>query len=182
MDQQPFGSNGQPNDNNQQPYANQPSFGNQQPFGDNQPSFGSQQPFSDNQQGFGNQPQQTNQQQPYGYDQSRFGYDQQQQFYGNQPPQYPPVPQQRQSRTVMAAIALVCGILALTLPVPVLDVIFGIAGIVLAGMAMNSRSKGLAIAGLVVSILGTLVAIAYTMDELGLLEGLEYMSMMVTRF
>ena len=69
----------------------------------------------------------------------------------------------------MAAISLGCGIFAMFLPVPVLDVILGIIGIVFASVAMKSGVKGLAIAALVVSIVGTVIAIGYTIYVLGII-------------
>ena len=68
----------------------------------------------------------------------------------------------------MAAISLACGLFAMFIPIPVLDVILGIVGIVLAAVSMKSGVKGLAIAGLIVSIIGTIFAIGYTITVLGL--------------
>jgi len=62
----------------------------------------------------------------------------------------------------VAVASLVLGIVALTVPVPVLDIIAGIVGIILAAVAMKNKAGGMAIAGLVVSILGTFAAISFT--------------------
>ena len=66
-------------------------------------------------------------------------------------------------------LSLVFGIFAMFLPIPVVDVILGVAGIVLAALAMKSGSKGLAIAGLICSIIGTVLAISFTFEVLGVI-------------
>ena len=82
---------------------------------------------------------------------------------------YPPLPEKKPN-TVISAIAFACGVYAMTLPVPVLDIILGIVGIILAAVAMRGQTKGLAIAGLVVSILGTFFALSYTAVVLGWID------------
>jgi len=70
----------------------------------------------------------------------------------------------------MAVTALVLGILAMTLPIPVLDIILGVLGLIFASVAPSQGCRGgIQTAGLVLSILGTLVAIGYTMGELDML-------------
>ena len=77
-----------------------------------------------------------------------------------------PAPE-KQPNSVLAIISIVCGALAMFLPVAVLDVVFGVAGIVLAVVAKKTGVKGLAIAGLVISIIGTVLAVSYTLTVLG---------------
>jgi hypothetical protein len=48
-------------------------------------------------------------------------------------------------------------------PVPYIDVVFGIGGIALAAMAGQRGARGLRIAGLIVSIIGTVIAFFYTL-------------------
>ena len=78
------------------------------------------------------------------------------QFPNNQP----------QPNTAFAGIALALGIAAMIIPIPVLDVIAGVVGIVLAAQARKTGVGGLAIAGLVVSIIGTVIAFFYTIGVL----------------
>ena len=91
----------------------------------------------------------------------------------HQPPGYqphPPEPPKRENpNIVMAALSLVFGIFAMFLPIPVLDVLLGVAGLVLAVLALKSGSRGLAIAGLICSIIGTLFAISFTLEVLRLI-------------
>ncbi|MDR3012367.1 MAG: hypothetical protein LBU70_04070 [Chitinispirillales bacterium] len=62
-----------------------------------------------------------------------------------------------------ALASLIFGIVAMIFPIPVLDIIFGITGIVL---SCNAKKQGyndtLQIASLVCSIIGTVMAITYT--------------------
>ena len=94
---------------------------------------------------------------------------------GYQPPGYQPYPPappprpQKSPNTTFAVLSLVFGIFAMFLPIPVVDVMLGVAGIVLSIIALNSGSKGLAIAGLICSIIGTLLAISFTLDVLGVI-------------
>lgn len=90
------------------------------------------------------------------------GWQPQQQW---QQPQ-PPVQQKTNVGMVLGIVSIVLGVLALTFPTPFIDVIFGIGGIVLAVVAGSKGARGLRIAGLIVSILGTLVAIAWTMSHI----------------
>jgi len=73
----------------------------------------------------------------------------------------------KQSNFTLASIALACGTLSAVLNVPVLDIILGIAGIILAAVAMRGQGKGMAIAGLIVSIIGIYHAFNYTAQVLG---------------
>ena len=117
-------------------------------------------------------------------DQQHYSNNQQQYGYPPPPghlPQYPP-PFTKKPNRVMAAIAFACGIYSMTLPVPVIDILLGLTGIILAALAMRSGAKGLAIAGLIVSIVGTLFAIFYTIDVLGLFDYNEFTAMIAGRF
>ena len=63
-----------------------------------------------------------------------------------------------------AVASLVLGIVAMVLPIPVLDLIAGIIGIVLSCNAKKQGYKGgMEIAGLVCSIVGTVWAAVYTL-------------------
>jgi len=86
----------------------------------------------------------------------------------NQPPNYqqqaPYVPQNTTGKG-MAIAALVLGIAAMVLPVPVLDLAVGVTGIVLAILAKkNGFTGGLRTAGFVLSIIGSIAAFFYTVD------------------
>jgi hypothetical protein len=81
------------------------------------------------------------------------------------PPQYPP-PQQHFGPIPgrgKAIASLILGIIAMTVPIPVLDIIAGVIGLVL---ALQSKSEGFTggvrTAGFVCSIIGTIWAIIYT--------------------
>ena len=78
-------------------------------------------------------------------------------------------PPEKQPKTVLAVVALVCGLFALIVPVAVIDVILGVAGICLGWMARQSGVGGLATAGMVVSIIGTMVAISFTLSVFGVI-------------
>ncbi|MCL2563827.1 MAG: DUF4190 domain-containing protein [Oscillospiraceae bacterium] len=80
--------------------------------------------------------------------------------------QHTPTPTPQKSYKGMAAASLVCGILAMTLPVPVIDVILGVIGLVLAIKSRQHDGGGLATAGLVCSIIGTIWAVSFTMTML----------------
>ncbi|MCL2563826.1 MAG: hypothetical protein FWE08_07315 [Oscillospiraceae bacterium] len=69
----------------------------------------------------------------------------------------------------MAIASLVLGIVALVVPIPVLDVIAGVVGLFLAGISMKHKAGGLAVAGLVLSILGTIAAIQFTLQFYGVI-------------
>ncbi|MCL2756056.1 MAG: hypothetical protein FWE45_03340 [Firmicutes bacterium] len=60
-----------------------------------------------------------------------------------------------------AVIGLILGFLAMTVPVPILDIILGVVGIILA-VTSDKRIGGLRTAALVVAIIGTVIAIFYT--------------------
>jgi len=79
----------------------------------------------------------------------------------------PPEPE-RKPPTGMAVASLVLGIIALTLPIPVVDVIAGVIGLVLAVAAKKQGARGMATAGLVLSIIGTIAAIQFTAQVFGL--------------
>ena len=56
----------------------------------------------------------------------------------------------------MAIAALICGIFTIVFPIPILSLIIGVVGIILAVKARKTGVGGMAIAGLVCSIIGTL--------------------------
>ena len=62
----------------------------------------------------------------------------------------------------LAGYAVGCGFFALFVPIPIIDVILGVLGIVFAALALKSGVKGLAISALVISILGIISAISFT--------------------
>jgi len=70
----------------------------------------------------------------------------------------------------MAGWALAFGIIAMTIPIPVLDIIVGVLGIVFASKAKKTGVGGLAIGALAVSIIGTIVAINFTLHVLAYLS------------
>lgn len=145
---------------NQQQQSFNPYEANQQQQPFNQPGYQQQQ---QQQQSF-NQPMynQQNPQQPYGN----------QGGYYNQPPQYgtpnfhqpgmPPQGPYNNARTnTKSIVALVLGIAAIC--VPYLGFLIGIAGIIISALSLKEipkrqeNGKGLAIAGLVTSIIGVLI-------------------------
>jgi len=82
------------------------------------------------------------------------------QSFGN--PQSP-LDAQLDKGKIMAIVSLVLGITAMLLPVAVIDVILGIAGIVLAVMAKKEGfTGGVQLAGFICSIVGTTLAFFYT--------------------
>ena len=81
-----------------------------------------------------------------------------------QPYPYPPM-RPKQPSHGFAIAALVLGIVAMTLPVPVIDVIFGVLGLIFAIVAKrNGHRGGMSTAGLVLSIIGTVWAIWFTVS------------------
>lgn len=97
-----------------------------------------------------------------------------------QHPQYSPVPQYApygppgvQPGRGKAIASLVLGIVAMTVPIPILDIIAGIVGLVLYSSARREGySGGLATAGLICSVLGTVWATIFTVSVFTL--GLDY--------
>jgi len=71
----------------------------------------------------------------------------------------------------MAAFSVAFGLFSLFLPIPFLDVAFGVAGIVLSALAMRSGIRALAVAGMVLSIMGTQEAFFFTLGFLGRASG-----------
>jgi len=69
---------------------------------------------------------------------------------------------ENQPKKGMAVASLVLGLLAMTLPIAVLDIVLGVIGIVLSRVAKKSGANGMATAGFVVSIVGTCAALSYT--------------------
>lgn len=106
--------------------------------------------------GTGAQPQQDNQ-----FNQAVFGTAPQQHEQPFQAQQQGFNNQQRPA-SVLSIVGLILGILAMTVPVPVLDIVLGVAGLVLGIIDKNGR--GLRIAAIVVSVIGTLIAISFTIS------------------
>ena len=75
------------------------------------------------------------------------------------------------SNKTLAAVSLACGLAAIMAPIPVLDIIAALVGIVLGVIACkeNRSDKGLAIAGLVCSIIGLPISIGFTVRCLAML-------------
>jgi len=91
------------------------------------------------------------------YQQAHYGQQQYQQPYP-----YPPV-KPKQPAHGFAIAALVLGIVAMTLPIPVIDIIIGVLGLIFAIVAKRSGHRGgMSTAGLVLSIIGTVWAIWWT--------------------
>ena len=66
-------------------------------------------------------------------------------------------------------MALVLGLLAMTIPVPVIDIILGVVGLVLASSSKNDGYVGgVRTAAFVICIIGTVIAVFYT---IGVLSG-----------
>jgi len=82
------------------------------------------------------------------------------------PPNYYPPQPVKKPFNAKSVVAFVCGILAMTLPIPIADVALGIIGLVFAIIAKKEGAGGLATAGLVLSIIGTVVAAMYTVEAL----------------
>lgn len=159
----------------QQPYGEQQIYENQQPYGEqqiyeNQQPYGNQQVY-ENQQPYGNQQYAQN---PYGaqqpqsgapvYSQTPYGAQQQynQQSFG-QPVKavvYDAVP----DKNGTAVGALVCSILGLVFFwIPGLDIILCLAGLIcgIIAMAKGHGGKGMAIAALVLSIIGCILTLIF---------------------
>ena len=86
--------------------------------------------------------------------------------YQYQPPRpVPPMgPPPGQSKAIAS---LVCGIVAMVLPIPFLDLAAGIVGLVLAGKARQEGcNSGMRTAGFVVSLIGTIYAALFTLSFL----------------
>ena len=82
----------------------------------------------------------------------------------------PPGPPREMPGSGKAVAALVLGICALVVPIPFIDVVAGIIGIVLAVQAKKEgHTGGMATAGLVLSIIGTIFASMYTLGCVALL-------------
>jgi len=105
--------------------------------------------------------QQHQQQQQYGqqqYQQPHHG-----QAY-QQPYPYPPI-KPKQPASGFAIASLVLGIIAMVLPIPVIDVIIGVLGLIFAIVAKRSGHRGgMSTAGLVLSIIGTVWALWFTLS------------------
>jgi len=126
----------------QQDYTQQPGYGNQQGY--TQPGYGNQQGY--NQQNYGQQ-----------------GYTQQQN-YGRQQVYAPAVKPPWQKT---ATASLVFAIIAMTLPIPVLDVIAAIIAVVLLVKSNKlGGSGGIYTAAFVCTIIGSLWALSYTITML----------------
>jgi len=95
--------------------------------------------------------------QPYG---GQYGAPQQ----SHTPP--PEIKKTSVANVAMAAISIACGLFAMYAPIPIIDVILGVVGIVLAGLAMRGGVSGLSVAGMVLSIVGTDRAFYFTIAYL----------------
>jgi len=144
-------NNGQ---NQQVPYNNQYQQPGQQNFQPNQPQYQQyQQPPQQNFQQSSNY----NNQPPYNGQAQNGNYPN----YQNNPYQQPPGVYRTSKTNTKSIIALVLGIASIC--VPYIGFFIGIAGIILSAMALKEiprkqeEGKGLAIGGLVTSILGTLI-------------------------
>lgn len=88
----------------------------------------------------------------------------------NQPMNYSPeqiLPQNKPSSgNTLAGVALGFGIGAFTIPIPVLDVIMGIVALVLVIVSRKAPARGLWIAALILSIIGTISAVSFTLCQL----------------
>lgn len=173
----PVYSRPEPSDYSQPQQDNQQlnGYGQQQPQQQQQYSYGQQpqQQYLYSQQPYG-QPQQQQQQQQYSYSQQPYGQSQQQQYsYGQQPqqqqyqqgygqPVYPypnAVPQNRDS-VGFGVASLVLGILSIFLfaccvnfIMALLAIIFGIVQIA------KSKKRGMAIAGIITSVISVILSI-----------------------
>jgi|GEM_PF-681718 len=149
-----YGNNGQ---NQQGPYNNQYQQPGQQPPPPYQQQY--QQPQQQNYQ----QPPNYNNQQPFNGQEQFYGQAQNGNYpnYQNNPYQQPPVIYRANKTNTKSIIALILGIASIS--VPYIGFFIGIAGIILSAMALKEiprkqeDGKGLAIGGLITSILGTLL-------------------------
>ena len=125
-----------------------------------------------NNQTQGEKYEQYQQQQQYGQQQYQqappYGqqYGQYQQPPHGQPYQQPyPYAKPKRPASGFAVASLVLGIIAMTLPVPVLDIIIGVLGLIFAIYAKKKgHGGGMSTAGLVLSILGTIWSIWFTIS------------------
>jgi hypothetical protein len=74
---------------------------------------------------------------------------------------YAPVAQQ--PKNGLAIAGLVCGIIAMFLPIPFIDIVIGVTGIILAIVAKKQCSTGWFVAALIVSIIGTINSIIFSL-------------------
>ena len=72
-------------------------------------------------------------------------------------------------KTGLAVVGLLCGLFAFMVPIPVADVIAGLAGYLFAVIALFSGVRALAVVALVFSSLGIHAAIDYTLQYFGVL-------------
>ena len=79
-------------------------------------------------------------------------------------------PGEKKPLPALAIIGIIFGAFALVVPVPVVDVILGVLGVILSIIALSSGVRALAIVALVLSAIGTFVAIGFTLTELGILD------------
>ncbi|MCL2522127.1 MAG: hypothetical protein FWE36_04625 [Erysipelotrichales bacterium] len=61
-----------------------------------------------------------------------------------------------------ATASIILGAVAFFLPIPVLDIMVGIAGLILGIVARKKGSEGIAVVGIVISIIGTINALIFT--------------------
>lgn len=70
-----------------------------------------------------------------------------------------------------AAGSLACGIVAATIPVPIFDVIVGALGFLFYALSVKKGySRGLATAGLILSIIGIIAALSFTLSHFGIIS------------
>lgn len=67
-----------------------------------------------------------------------------------------------------AIIALLFGIFALLIPIPIIDLVLGVLGIALAIFALYSGVNGLGVVALVFAAQGTMTSILYNLQEFGI--------------
>ena len=101
---------------------------------------------------------------PHGYP-PQYGYPPPHEYYG-----YPqPGNTVLASAMAMAGVSLACGIIAMFLPFPVYDFILACIGIILAALAKQRGARKLSTAGLVCSIIGSGLALSFTLISLELI-------------
>ena len=151
-------SNNANNEQHQQvPYNNQFQQPGQQNFQQAQPQY------QHSQQQYQQQPPNYNNQQPYNGQEQYYGQPQNGNYpnYQNNPYQQPPILYRTTKTNTKSIIALILGIASIS--IPYIGFFIGIAGIILSAMALKEiprkqeDGRGLAIGGLVTSIIGTLL-------------------------
>jgi len=90
--------------------------------------------------------------------------------WGTPPP--PPPAKQNNTGTIFAVIALLCGLFAFLMPLPIVDIILGVAAFVFYGIALKfGQKQGCLMAAVIVfAILGILSAIGFNLMYFGIIE------------